>query len=63
METRAPAVHVSKGTVPLAMDPALVKAHDKLGAAVDKAFGASRKRTSENQRLEVPFARYTELTS
>ncbi|MFZ2561678.1 MAG: DNA methyltransferase, partial [Corynebacterium variabile] len=30
---------------PLAMDPALVKAHDKLDRVVDKAFGADRKLT------------------
>ena len=47
---------------PLAMDPALVKAHDKLDKAVDKAFGADRKLTTERQRLEVLFARYAEMT-
>lgn len=47
---------------PLAMDPALVKAHDALDREVDLAFGAPRKLTSERQRQEVLFARYTELT-
>lgn len=47
---------------PLAMDPALVKAHDKLDRAVDKAFGASRKLTTPRQRLEILFSRYAEIT-
>lgn len=47
----------------LAMDPALVKAHDKLDRAVDKAFGADRKLTTERQRLEILFARYAEMTA
>lgn len=47
---------------PLAMDPALVKAHDVLDREVDRAFGAPRKLTSERQRLELLFARYAELT-
>ena len=48
---------------PLAMDPALVKAHDALDREVDLAFGAPRKLTTERQRQEVLFARYTELTA
>lgn len=48
---------------PLAMDPALVKAHDRLDAVVDKAMGAPRKLSTERQRLEVLFARYAELTA
>jgi hypothetical protein len=48
---------------PLAMDPALVKAHDKLDREVDKAFGAERKLTTERQRLEILFARYAEMTA
>lgn len=47
---------------PLAMDPALVKAHDALDREVDRAFGASRKLSNERQRLELLFARYVELT-
>ena len=48
---------------PLGMDPALVKAHDKLDRAVDKALGATRKLTSEEQRLEILFKNYVDLTS
>ena len=48
---------------PLAMHPALVKAHDKLDREVDKAFGADRKLTTDRQRLEVLFARYAEMTA
>jgi len=48
---------------PLAMDPALVKAHDKLDRVVDKAFGSERKLTTERQRLEILFTRYAEMTA
>ena len=48
---------------PLAMDPTLVKMHDALDRVVDKAFGATRKLTSEKQRLELLFASYARLTS
>ncbi|MCT2300209.1 GcrY protein [Dietzia cinnamea] len=48
---------------PLAMDPQLVKAHDRLDREVDVALGASRKLTTERQRLEVLFQRYQELTA
>src|SRR5699024_4380311 len=47
---------------PLAMDPVLIKAHDELDAAVDRAFGASRKLTNERQRLEILFSSYEQLT-
>lgn len=47
---------------PLAMDPALLAAHKKLDAAVDKAFGTSRKLTTYQQRLELLFANYVRLT-
>jgi hypothetical protein len=43
------------------MDPALVKAHNDLDRAVDKAFGASRRLTSERQRLELLFPLYLNL--
>src|SRR5699024_5026549 len=56
---RSLAVHYA----PLAMDPALIKAHDKLDVAVDKAFGASRKLANERQRLEMLFSAYEKLTS
>ena len=48
---------------PLAMDPALVKAHDKLDREVDRAFGSDRKLTTERQRLEILFARYAEMNA
>lgn len=47
---------------PLAMDPTLLKAHDKLDRAVDKAFGATKKLSTEEQRLEILFRNYRELT-
>jgi len=47
---------------PLAMDPTLIKAHDTLDTVVDKAFGASRRCTSEEHRQELLFTRYRELT-
>lgn len=50
-------------THPLAMDPVLVKAHDKLDREVDKAFGSERKLTTERQRLEILFTRYAEMTA
>lgn len=48
---------------PLAMDPALIKAHDVLDREVDKAFGATRKLTTERQRQELLFANYFRMTS
>lgn len=48
---------------PLAMDPSLLKAHDKLDRVIDKAFGSERKLTTERQRLEILFARYSEMTA
>jgi hypothetical protein len=48
---------------PLVMDSALLKAHDKLDAAVDRAFGAKRTCTSEKERQEVLFARYAEMST
>ncbi|UNU76257.1 SAM-dependent DNA methyltransferase [Corynebacterium pseudodiphtheriticum] len=46
---------------PLAMDPALLKAHDSLDKEVDKAFGAPRKLTTERQRQELLFENYSKL--
>ncbi|MGX1599053.1 class I SAM-dependent DNA methyltransferase [Dietzia maris] len=46
---------------PLAMDPALVQAHDALDLVVDRAFGASHKLSEEKQRLELLFSAYAEL--
>ena len=48
---------------PLAMDPALIRAHDGLDREVDRALGASRKLTNDRQRLELLFVRYAELTA
>ena len=48
---------------PFAMDPALIKAHDALDREVDKAFGAPRKLSTEEQRLELLFENYVKLTS
>lgn len=48
---------------PLAMDPALLKAHDALDKEVDKAFGAPRKLTTERQRQELLFENYSKLAS
>ncbi|SJM64115.1 Type II restriction enzyme, methylase subunit YeeA [Corynebacterium glutamicum] len=47
---------------PLAMDSALVKAHDALDREIDRAFGATRKLTNERQRQELLFANYFKLT-
>jgi hypothetical protein len=48
---------------PLVMDPDLLKAHDALDRVVDKAFGAPRKLSTEEQRLELLFKSYAELTN
>ncbi|WP_448251360.1 class I SAM-dependent DNA methyltransferase [Ottowia oryzae] len=51
---------------PLTMPPALLKAHHKLDAAVDKAYEASGgKKTyaSDAERVAFLFARYQQLTS
>lgn len=47
---------------PLVMAPELVKAHAKLDAVVDRAFGAESTCTDEKQRQEILFARYAEMT-
>lgn len=47
---------------PLAMDPALLRAHDALDRVVDKVFGAPRKLSNDEQRLEFLFQNYAELT-
>lgn len=47
---------------PLFMEPELLKAHDKLDREVDKAFGATRKLTTEHQRQELLFSKYATLT-
>lgn len=43
------------------MDPALRAAHDELDSAVDVAFGASRRCSSDEARLKILFERYQEL--
>ena len=48
---------------PLAMDPELIRAHDRLDAVVDRAFGATRTCSSEEERQAILFARYADLTS
>lgn len=47
---------------PLAMDPALVKAHEALDREVDKAMGAPRKLTTARQRQELLFENYGRLS-
>lgn len=47
---------------PLAMSPELLKAHSDLDREVDKAFGAPKKLTTEQQRLALLFKNYVELT-
>ena len=48
---------------PLAMDPALVKAHDVLDRLVDRAFGAKRKMTSNDERSRLLFDQYAAMTA
>ncbi|MGO1686473.1 MAG: type IIL restriction-modification enzyme MmeI, partial [Brachybacterium sp.] len=48
---------------PLAMDPALVKAHDALDRLVDRAFGAKRKVTSNDERSKLLFDQYAAMTT
>lgn len=47
---------------PLAMDPALTKAHDALDLEIDRAFGATFPLTTEEQRQELLFHHYAVLT-
>ncbi len=46
---------------PLAMSPALLKAHAALDRVVDKAFGAKKALTSNEERLTLLFERYAEM--
>ncbi|NOM64462.1 hypothetical protein HO111_02935 [Corynebacterium ulcerans] len=48
---------------PLAMDPALLKAHDVLDRVVDKAMGTPKKLTTEKQRQEILLANYARMMS
>ena len=47
---------------PLSMPPALLRAHQKLDAAVDKTYGKSGFK-SDAERVAFLFARYQALTS
>ena len=47
---------------PLAMSPTLIKAHDVLDRVVDKAFGARKKLETDQERQEILFKRYAEMT-
>ncbi len=47
----------------LAMDPALVKAHNHLDAVIDRAFGAKRTCRDNLERQSILFERYAELTA
>src|SRR5699024_7734473 len=64
LEARAlhPERSLAQHYAPLAMDPALLKAHRSLDAAVDKAFGAKRTCKSEQERQRILFGRYAEMT-
>lgn len=64
LEARAlqPGVSLADQYDPRVMKRELRKAHDALDSVVDKAFGASRKLTTESQRLEFLFRHYLELT-
>lgn len=48
---------------PLAMAPELLKAHAALDRVVDRAFGATSPLRSDEERLQLLFERYAELTS
>src|SRR5699024_3706091 len=48
---------------PLAMSADLIQAHNKLDTAVDKALKASRRLSTERQRLEVLFRWYEQLSN
>lgn len=47
---------------PLAMEPELLKAHAALDKVVDQAFGAAGTLRSDEDRLQVLFERYAEIT-
>ena len=65
LEARAlhPERSLAQHYAPLAMDPALLKAHRALDSAVDKAFGAKRVCKSEQERQEILFQRYAEMVA
>lgn len=45
------------------MDAALIAAHNKLDALVDRAFGATKTCTTERERQAVLFAGYKNLAN
>ena len=47
---------------PLAMSPTLLKAHDALDRAVDRAFGVRKGVPVEEERQQILFERYGEIT-
>lgn len=47
---------------PLAMNPALIKAHEKIDKFVDKCFGASLPMKNNSEREKVLFAQYLSMT-
>ena len=47
----------------LAMDPSLVAAHDALDRLVDRALGAKKKVTSNEERARILFERYADMTA
>lgn len=47
---------------PLLVHPDLLKAHQQLDKVVDVAFGAPKPCKSDDERLQVLFDRYSELT-
>ncbi|MEU2419345.1 DNA methyltransferase [Brachybacterium paraconglomeratum] len=48
---------------PLAMDPSLVAAHDKLDRLVDRAFGSKNRVTTNEERARILFERYADMTA
>lgn len=57
-ESNSASLHQTQG----ASDPALIRAHDMLDREVDRAFGAPRKPTTEEQRQEILFKAYAHMT-
>ena len=47
----------------LAMDPSLVAAHDALDRLVDRALGAKKKVTTNEERARILFERYADMTA
>ena len=48
---------------PLAMAPSLVQAHNELDTLVDRAFGARKRVTTNDERVRILFDRYAEMTT